>query len=442
MKVKTIIIVLLLSVALAQAQDECTARISAQIANAGLTCANVELAALCYGSGAQSIESDIEVEYQEPGSSVDLGEIRTLTISSREEAFGLAVLRPRLNLADSGVLMLAFGDVQIANLSEQSSDFVTFDVTVRDRSGTNVRAEPREDTAISDVWEWGREALAIGRSVDGAWVLAAADNARGWIPAQRLDADYDWMLLRVAAVDEALTPPYSTAMQAFSLITGVNDAPCAGTPDSGVLLQTPEVDIEAEMIIFDREITFNGTLLVQSTFEESVGGELRLSVLEGSARFALIEETRTLNVGERARIRINSNGMYTGDPIEIDDYHYSRARYLPLALLTRQIELPFSLGGLLTPYAQGGLAQVAADAPCTVAWLSPVNVRFGPGTQYPIRQGVEGGFSARPDARATGLDGALWWRLAEDIWLAADATAAGGMCGTLPLVEPPPLPSR
>ena len=135
-----------------------------------------------------------------------------------------------------------------------------------------------------------------------------------------------------------------------------------------------------------------------------------------------------------------------GDTMFFDaptDYNYVLARNLPLALLPRPIELPFSTGGLITPFEPGTgfLNTIPADAACTVAWTANVNLRAGPGTNYPIRQGIAGGYYALPDSRAVGTDGRLWWRLADAIWLAADNTAAAGACGSLPLVDTPPLPA-
>jgi hypothetical protein len=125
-----------------------------------------------------------------------------------------------------------------------------------------------------------------------------------------------------------------------------------------------------------------------------------------------------------------------------EDFFYTRLRNLPLSVLPREIELPFSTGGLITPFEPGTgfLNTIPADDACTVAWTVDVNLRAGPGTDYPIRQGIGGGYYGLPDARAVGTDGRLWWRLADGIWLAADNTAAAGACGALALVEAPPLP--
>jgi len=119
-----------------------------------------------------------------------------------------------------------------------------------------------------------------------------------------------------------------------------------------------------------------------------------------------------------------------------------RARNTPLALLPRPINLPFSLVGVLQAFEPntGFLQSLPADGQCVVAWSAAVNLRSGPGTQYPIRESSPAGFAAQPDARAVGLDGVLWWRLAEGIWVNSNGTAIAGVCGLLPVIDPPPLP--
>ena len=126
------------------------------------------------------------------------------------------------------------------------------------------------------------------------------------------------------------------------------------------------------------------------------------------------------------------------------EYDYANARYLPLVLLPREFELPFALVGVIFPFTPGtGFLQTfTADSPCVAAWTADVNLRGGPGTNYPIQRGVSGGFYGKPDARAVGSDGAVWWRLVDGVWVAADNTAVAGSCGTLAVVAPPPLPSK
>jgi len=243
----------------------------------------------------------------------------------------------------------------------------------------------------------------------------------------------DVNLLPILETDSQSSDIYGP-MQIFQLHTGSDDGPCAGMPDSGILVQNPSDSQRPGLLnINGMPINLTGTIWLQTTNE----GKTRVSVLEGKANYTEIQWSS----GE------NTDYGYQGDTLSItqpEDYNYAHARYLPLQLLPYEFELPFSLGGVISPFTPGTgfLNGVAADAACTVAWTVDVNIRSGPGTDYPIRRGVSGGYYSLPDARAVGTDGAVWWRLLDGIWLAANNTAAGGACGNLPLVEPPPLPAN
>jgi hypothetical protein len=164
-----------------------------------------------------------------------------------------------------------------------------------------------------------------------------------------------------------------------------------------------------------------------------------VSVREGELLYG---DGKTLEAGERIHYGFQGDTVVYSTP---DAYYYAHARYLPLLLLPREFELLFSVGGVIKPFTPGTgfLTTIGADAACTVAWTVDVNFRSGPGTENPIRQGVAGGYYDNADGRAAAADGSLWWRLADGIWLAVDDTYTAGACGdeSVPLVEPPPLPS-
>ena len=231
-----------------------------------------------------------------------------------------------------------------------------------------------------------------------------------------------------SAISDAFAP-----MQTFNLHTGLEDSPCAGVPDSGLLIQTPN-NISTNLVVNGAALNITGTLLLQTTSDSKTV----LSVLEGEVLYA---DGKRLKPAERLEYGFQGDKVLYGSPSE---YDYANARHLPLVLLPHEFELPFALGGVIFPFTPGtGFLQTfAATSPCVAAWTADINLRGGPGTNYPIRRGVAGGFYGKPDARAVGSDGAVWWRLVDGVWIAADYTAAAGACGDLPLVSPPPLPSK
>lgn len=418
---------------LAQAED-CPDFVQQVIHDVRENCETVDLNQVCYGNPALEItpRDNVRVDFSEPGDILDLASIQALTarpLNLESSFWGIALLNVRADLIASGVTVLAFGDVTLQNESDAPSDFIALDVTVSEPTGGNVRAEPSADSEQVGFVYAGSTFKALGRSEDGTW-LRLFD---GWISTSLVRSDYDLDLLRIYLPDDpAPTTGYGT-MQAFRFRTGSEDSACAGAPDSGLLIQSPDGTSGITLVVNGSPLIFTGTLWLRT----AVDGKTLATVLEGNLYYSdngLIEAGQEVDYG------------YQGDVIEYDrpiDYNYARGRYLPLTLLPREFELPYSLGGLLFPFTPGTgfLNTIPADGACTVAWSVAVNLREGPGTDYPIRQGVPSGFYALPEARAVGTNGAVWWKIAEGFWLAADATAAGGLCGALPLVSPPALPS-
>jgi hypothetical protein len=318
----------------------------------------------------------------------------------------------------------------LENASDKSSEFLAFGATVRAIEGANMRAAPAQDAPLIGQLTANQSATAIGRLSNNAWILLLEG---GWVSADLLHSRFAWDLLEVV-------PPETNApadgwiygpMQAFTFRSGSEDAPCAGAPDSGILMQTPEATT-VEILVNGIRLQFDGTLYLQA----DSSGEMVVSVLEGEI---YLDQNTVFSAGKRLQVRREEAGFKLLAAPE--DYDYVRARYLPLNLLPRKIELPFSLGGVIQPFVPGTgfLANVKPTDPCVIAWNVDVNIRGGPGPEYPLRQGVPANYSARPDGLANGTDGVLWWRLAEGLWLRSGLASIAGTCLDLPMVEVPPL---
>ncbi len=434
----------LLTMTSALAQDvECAVLVQRTLETARESCLEIGSGQACYGSGPLTVEAreDADITFRRPGDTVDLSAIDALTsgtLASSSATRGLAILNTRASLMDGGVTMLMVGDVRLENRSPQPADFIAAPVRVSWPQGANLRAEPDESAQQVGSLVTGQAVTGIGRTQDSTWLLVDTSAVAGWVKTELMRADFDLSRLRVAVPDALPEMPYLSAMQTLHLDAAIDDAPCAGAPDSGVLAQTPD-GVFATLFVNDAALVFNGTIWLQSTETN----ETVLSVLEGEAQYpdAASGEIRRLRAGRRITFGYQGARIIFKVP---EDYHWSRARYLPLVLLPREFELPFSLGGIIQPFTPGTgfISAIPADAECTVAWTGDVNLRQGPGTDYPIRQGVPGGFYSTADARAQGSNGALWWRLTDSVWIAADATVASTSCGTLSMIDMPPLPVR
>ena len=73
-----------------------------------------------------------------------------------------------------------------------------------------------------------------------------------------------------------------------------------------------------------------------------------------------------------------------------------------------------------------------------------VNLRSGPGTNYPVKKGFTPGESAEVIGGTEGTDGGVWWKLENDLWVSVAVVTIRGNCrsvpfesGTQPQTAPP-----
>lgn len=424
-------IILMSSSVLAQSVD-CTAITQKAIEAARKVCTGLDHNQACYGNAKVEIQprDNVRLAFAKSGDVAPLASLKSISTTvfdADTKNWGLALLSIRADLLEGDLTAVAFGKTLLENGSEASNDFVALEIVVTEPKGANLRAEPKPDAAIVRGVYSGDRLQAIGRLEDNSWIRIAD----GWLSKDVIRSATDLSQLQILKPDSQIADIYAP-MQTISLHTDLDDSPCAGAPDSGLLLQTP-ADISTNLVVNGAALNFTGTLLLQTTSD----GKTVMSMLEGELFYS---DGYRLTPAERVEYGFQGDKIIYGNLIE---YDYANARYLPLVLMSREFELPFSLGGVIFSFTPGtGFLQTfAADAPCVAAWTADVNLRGGPGINYPIRRGVTGGFYGNPDARAIGSDGAVWWRLVDGVWIAADSTFTAGACGTLPLVAPPPLPS-
>lgn len=431
---RIVILFFLISVSgsvIAQSVD-CAAMAQKAIEATRKICAGIEHNQACYGNVKVEIKPrpNVRLAFAKAGDVAPLASLEAISTSlfdADSKTWGLVLMNIRADLVNDSLTALAFGQVTLGNGSAASNDFVALEITVAEPTGANLRAEPKVDGEVVRQVYSGDYLRAIGRIADSSWIRIVD----GWISKDVIRATGDLSVLQVVEPDSTIDDVYGP-MQTFNLHTGLEDSPCAGAPESGLLLQTPSA-VSTTLVVNGAMLNVTGTLLLQTTTDSKTV----LSVLEGQVFY---DEDKQLNPSERMEYGFQGDNVVYGSPSE---YDYANARYLPLVLFPREIELPFSLGGVIFSFTPGtGFLQTfTADSACVAAWTVDVNLRGGPGTDYPIRRGVAGGYYGKPNARAIGSDGAVWWRLVDGVWIAADNTAAAGSCGTLALVAPPPLPS-
>lgn len=386
----------------------------------------------CYGNGeiVSELRPDAD-DFNSAGQVIDLGQVRTLT--TRADSNDVLIMTPRLNLVDEPATLVMFGDGRLENLSDANGDFVPLNVTIARQEGANIRAQPNSESGILEARSWGEMLTAIARTEDSAWIQVIVSGTSGWVASELL-AEQDFSVLPVNNTDENLSGGIYGAMQNIRYYSEPVSEFCVGAPPSGLLLQSP-ADTDAIIIINDLGLLFNGTLYVQANLEDG----MTISILEGYIN--LLDDVFAADAGDRFTVELDETAQAVNMPDFVEAYNFSYANAAPLELLPREFELVFNVEGLLTPFEPGTgyLTSMALDDPCTIGWAGEVNLRAGPGTEYPIQQGVGANFAANPIARAVSTTNEVWWKIAEDVWVLASITVFAGNCGDLPFVEAPPL---
>jgi uncharacterized protein YraI len=222
----------------------------------------------------------------------------------------------------------------------------------------------------------------------------------------------------VVQPEEAVYAP----MQKFHLHSGHDDAPCAGSPQSGVLLQAAQ-DAEAEIIINDIPLFLNGTAFIQND------QPLLVSVLDGQVRIEANSTSLRVFAGGRAVVSLDNNET----PITVEPYNPSDLASLPLMLLPRAVTLS-------SPLTEDQIS--AEQNHCHIVSRTAVNVRTGPSTLYPKASALEAGGSYVVTAQANGLDGKIWWLLENGGWVRSDVVKAEDSCQQVMVTTDfPPTPT-
>lgn len=330
------LLALLVAPAAAQPALDCAARVRLLVETARLACAETELNEACYGGGLASLdgrEGADEARFAAPGDKVPLGVVKTLRVGVGDEVegWGVALLRLRANLPDGAVTLLAVGAVTVDNLSDKGTAYVGLPVTVRERTGANVRLRPSPNAEIIAQLPTGQTLLADGRLADGSWVRLLSG---GWVAAALLRPDDRLADLEVTAAADY--PPADRSAYAPMQRLRFRSQPAEDCPDEpgGLIAQTPDAASPVTLSVNGLETSFAGTLWFRTGDRDST----MVAVLEGGATY----QSARLPVGQQVEYACDGRDIQQLAPPA--DYAYVQARRLPLTLLPRPVELPFSLG--------------------------------------------------------------------------------------------------
>ncbi len=439
-----IILGLMMSLMATAQNDTCHALQDQALENIAAHCAEQESATLCYGhpttTAVQRSSNAGRGTFQKPGDTIPISEIDWLSVSTEERTWGSAraifAAYPAASLTDHQVALLALGNVALFLPAPIQTPSPLADVQVTALQGANLRAQANTNADILTLLAPGSPLKAIARNPEASWLYVyAAPDLAGWI-SQAVVTEAAPDLPPVQADPE--TPPLWLPGQSFDFLSGIDDAPCEGALESGILLQSPKSTAASRFEINGAQIHLAGTAWLQA---QASSGML-IHLLDGSALLQTDAGELSLNSGFQTSIalELNDDNIYqaTGAPTDPQAYDYHQLINLPIQLLIYQTRVSLAVYSIVSPApATGGspLENLSAADNCTIsARQSGANIRSRPDPQAPVVAVMAYRESAEPLARGIGSDRLPWWKLADSIWIRVDATVIGGNCNDLPLI--------
>ncbi|MCY3834312.1 MAG: SH3 domain-containing protein [Chloroflexi bacterium] len=428
------------------AQDQACPELQMRaLANIVEACAEQEAGTLCLGQAtvtpvlrpaAASISRLVA-----PGDTLAIDAIDWLSVSDEDKTWGAArALFPAFagdGLEARTAALLASGNVALFLPDSVEPPATLADVNVTAAQGANLRALPDIDAPVIATLAVSRALKAIGRSPGGAWLLVyATPDLRGWISDSVVSASLE--ALPALAPDEE-TVPWWLPGQRFDFRSGLDDAPCAGAPGSGILLQTPKFIPPRAFQINGTRISLSGAAWLQA----QVSSGMFINVIDGGARVVTAEGSVSVRSGKYTTVALYSNDdgglLPASAPATPQPYAYHELVNLPIDALPYRAKVGLDVYTIAEPApADGGspLDALSSDAPCKfAALLAGANIRSRPDPDASIIAVLAHRESAAPVARAIGADSLPWWKLADSIWVRVDATVSAGNCNAIPLIR-------
>lgn len=411
-------------------EDTCPTLERAAVSEARIWCNETQTGEACYGNSPVSADTE---GFQAAGDRVLLNEVGSLTTTSDTEnnLYGVSLLRTLAYAPDAwagqSVTLVLLGDVMLTNAAEAVPHEV---VTISAAQGVNVRALPTEEGRVITPLFQGEAVMLTGQTADASWLrLLLPDGQTGWIVSsavESISAD-----LPVVDADSAAPEAIYTPFADFQLQTGMGDSRCAEAWESGLLLQSSGENL-VSLRVNGEVLLLNGTVFLQTNEEDKT----IVSVIAGEVQLGEV----VVSEGYEFALTLPENAQ---------PYDFASLAYLPTEILPQYVYIGIDLTTIITPAPQvdrSPIAEVLATDRCIITTGSGgANLRGGPGREFAIRGVMDFRETAYPVGRTMGSDGAIWWELAQNVWISAATTVTGGDCVAVPQSQripvPPPTPT-
>lgn len=430
----------------AQDADQCSQRVLVALARAGAVCQRIEHEQACYGYGSLAATfspASAENVLAEVGDFASIGPLQTLTVQSTGQPdWSIAQLQIQADLVERdqrSITLLLFGDATLTNQVPYVPEIMITSI------GTLfVRATPEPEGEIITQLGLRDTALANGRTDDGRWLRITIPNTNqlAWVSRDVLTTQEDINHLDI--VDE--TTPFFHPLQVLSLQTGTHDAPCPGTPESGLLIQTPNTFTDVTLIV-------NGvTLRIAATaFLQTEDGDLTIHVLDGHAEVNAQGGAQYVPAGAQTQVALDADFAAAGPPDPALPYPFMRLETLPLNNLAYRFALPQppdqdTIEAMVAAYyapppTPAPDETLAENTRCVREMNRNASLWAGPGMYFEIVRPITAGTRVYPIYQVTDAERIDWWQLTNNNWVRVDAVTSTGECDDVPIttrVEAPP----
>ncbi len=462
----------ILSGVLAQDEStECPINVQQAFTATELLCEGLGSDLACLGNGVTDSTPREGIEdftFSNAGDTETLSNFQSLrlnTLPTDDRNWAVSVMNlpvPTESNSTVDATLIAFGDVAMTNAVTVGEDAPVAvgskPAIVRALNGVIVRQLPDRTTTV--IWQLtnGENFIATGRSSDNQWLRIEIPNefrGAGWVFAQFIEVEGGAESLpvvqpgdpvpEVSAVTHQASP-----MQAFTFESvDVLDS-CVDTPDSGILIQSPNgVPDNIRLDINGVEILLNGTAFVRA----QLAGDFIISILEGQASITASDTTVPLPSGNETLISLDTNLQPASPPFAASPYDEGRFVFLPIRLLPRNFVIAAPGSGTFTETTTtdttttettvGDATTNEVTSPpatgCTVTAISvggnteALNLRAQPNITAEVSGFFPIGSSLNAIYRLTDSTNYIWYYTERNNWVRFDTVQATDPCVTLPL---------
>jgi len=320
-------------------ESSCPQIVQIALSMADILCEAMGTNRACYGHMLVDATPRPDVsalDFNQEGDIADVHALQAIRLSPMDleiGTWGVALLNLQAYLqyaAPQEVTYVLFGDVEVTNAVEPVPTLLA---TVATRQYVNVRLGPTTNAGVIATLAPGAVVEARGRLADDSWLrVLLPDTGRvGWVYAPVLALEGDIETLQVM---EAWSPYYGP-MQAFYFRSGVDDSVCRESPQSGLLIQTPEGVAEVTLLVNEVSIQMNAT----AYFQAQPGGQMTVGVLDGWAVVEASGGRQPVFAGTQVSVPLSSSLAASSVPTEPEPYVEENLAALPVSLLRNEVEI-------------------------------------------------------------------------------------------------------